>query len=317
LTGGSSDYEELEISSISGTTVTFYGTIQGLLRTEMIFDVGYPPLNSNIYAGFGSGGGYVVVANCYLESAVVLPPAYGTNLILNNPSTSGSLYINCTFVCDMSTWSNWGGGGGDDRSYTYYNAASSTGGGADFYNCRFHAKIGGLDYFGWDYTTIGNGYGGNHRVYNSIFTGEVNGEYTSGNIALMQVGFSNGYTPGTNTYSANTSQINNAYYNITIPTGPSGYSNDPYAITQGIIPRIIAQPPPSSPLLSTNNQQVFSEYTLRYDALFNPRSTTTPAVGPFEPYTGIESGSVDNLYVLDTGRFVHVLSNQKTGITLG
>ena len=102
------------------------------------------------------------------------------------------------------------------------------------------------------------------------------------------VNISSSFSLNTGNNAANLA--NNAYSDVTSYLGTSGYSNDPFAVELSGLPG--GPPLPGSPLLSANEQPLLS-YRLGYDALGIPRSSTLPAIGPYEPlYVPIVTASV-------------------------
>ncbi len=250
----------LQVSGYSSGTVTFATPIAGAGRTSIQYAVGPSASTSVAYFSPFAQPVYSAIINGRFEgSETYIAPNSNDSPGIPCPSIS-NVYLNCTFVEDWSPVSS----PNVPRIRTAFSATSPTSS-LNAYNCRFHWRAAGRDTVGLTYTALKYDAPSLGKVANSIFTAE----YAEG-----------GSTPGVGNEPL--LQVNNAYSGMTVKTGAVGYDQDPYLIEIGNMPTF-GHPESASALLSSHSQLVLGQYSLQYDADWQPRSTTTPAIGPYEP----------------------------------
>jgi len=283
LSGGTSPAEWGRVRDYNAGTgvVSLCETPIGAGRTSILFTI--PSGNPAIYPVPSSGAsGYTAYINCKWEGGLTQPLSFASSGLYDIyiPDAS-NVFLNCQFIMD-----NRGSVNPQGSSYRgIFSAGGSALKCASFYNCLFWSRAAGNDYATVDSATaIGSG-ASPLKIYNSLIM------LDSG---ISAQNTTTGSPVGIGNIAAN--QANNAYAGCAFATDATGYSNDPYFVelpTQSVV----GHPDPASPLLSVNNQTVKSPsgttYRLEYDALWNTRNTTTPAIGPYEPlYVPVVTASV-------------------------
>ncbi len=172
------------------------------------------------------------------------------------------------------------------------------GGGAsgNYYNCDFEFQLGGSMCGGFSHLTyaLNNSANGvTSLIANSIVAAKGRPSANGGNFgagSTFWMAWNNNNQVASTAYLAN-----NAYEGISAPAGAYyGYNSDTLGIT--LTDYVPGYPIASSPLLSANVQPVSGyggtvPYTLKYDANWNARSASTPAIGPWEPVGATGSGA--------------------------
>lgn len=222
-----------------------------------------PTTSQSGTAGIGYGGLNCATVNCNFTTRVLWMTADSDLFYTSNPSLG--FMLNCSLLCDSSTITLSGAGGA--------KRCISQGAGGSLYNCRMQVKVGGVNNYVFASQYVSNTPATTTttlQMYNTIFAAE--GADTQP--------FSY-FAPGIGNLAAN--QINNAYSNASLAhkTQAEGYDQDPFYVEVSDLP--FGHPSSDSPLLSAHNQLVQGVYRLEYDADWNPRSLTTPAIGPYEP----------------------------------
>ena len=157
------------------------------------------------------------------------------------------------------------------RALTGYDGGVGSQGGI-FDHCRVTFRVLGGGQVNWDY-----------KVAKDNSAASVAGTVVQNSILSAQGLGANGqfYLGLGNNQNSPTQMVSNCYSNVTDKTGVRGYDRDPYYVEAGDLP--LGPPPPDSPLLTAHSSLIMGQYKLEYDEDWNLRSTTTPAIGPYEP----------------------------------
>jgi hypothetical protein len=233
-------------------------------------DAAAAPPSANVNGNFGVVGRIIPGANtAFVNCKFVSRMVFDLNPYNQRPfiqSSNLGVMINCSVLFD----------GIGSQSILWqlpremFDACTAT-----LYNCRLHIRtygttqlsIGTLGSFNSPASSVSN-----INTFNTILSADGVG----GGVGYYSVGFGN--------VAAN--QSNNAYSNASLAhkTAAEGYDQDPYYVEVSDLP--FGHPYTDSPLLSAHNQLVQGVYRLEYDADWNPRSLSSPAIGPYEPVAG-------------------------------
>jgi hypothetical protein len=207
LTGGSTAMERAEITSISGSTITFTTPLTGAARTEVRLPTysGLYPLTYQGAAGNSTPGTAIINGRFY---GGYLGRTGAFSPIKLGLSYYPLLYINCIFVNDFSVT---GDAAGSSIRSPFETSATSTlvYPSAMFYNCRFHTITQSRDLGYVD--LMAGGVAGTIKIFNSV----ISGSNTADGKTLASIG--NNYAPGSSSALMTGTALGGTSTSITLP----------------------------------------------------------------------------------------------------